>query len=219
MMKKISHPHSHADAALSPHVDTTRSYPLSLSLDLSPSLSRRSTWMRFSKVSVEHEVGVAPDGVVEGWVVVERKVALPPPPRRVARGIRLLHQGGDLLLHCGCLISSPPSWPISSPLSSARVPPSGPLHRRHHHVQVMSSCLGAALSLSLPPLISALVHCARCHVPWHADDGALLELMEDVEIWKVMSEYATTPVSSGGSGSSGLKRDGGGARQRSRRSR
>jgi hypothetical protein len=34
-----------------------------------------------------------------------------------------------------------------------------------------------------------------------------------------MSEYATTPISSGGSGSFGLKRDGGGARQRSRRSR
>jgi hypothetical protein len=64
---------------------------------------------------VEHEVGVDLDDVVEGWVAVERKVALernvalPPPPRRAARGIRLLHQGGDLLLHRGCLISSPPS--------------------------------------------------------------------------------------------------------------
>jgi hypothetical protein len=63
---------------------------------------------------VEHEVGVDLDGVVEGWVAVERKVALernvalPSPPRRATRGIRL-HQGGDLLLHRGCLISSPPS--------------------------------------------------------------------------------------------------------------
>jgi hypothetical protein len=73
---------------------------------------------------------------------------------------------------------------------------------------------GAALSLSLPPLISVLVHCARCHVPWHADNGALLELTEDVQIWKVMSEYAVAPVSSGGSGGSSLKRDGGGARRR-----
>jgi hypothetical protein len=27
-------------------------------------------------------------------------------------------------------------------------------------------------------------------VPWHADGGALLELTEDIKIWKVMSEYA-----------------------------
>jgi hypothetical protein len=75
---------------------------------------------------VEHEVGVDLDGVMEGWVAVERNVALPPPPRRAARGIRLLHQGGDLLLHRGCLISSPPSWPISFPSPSARAPPSRP---------------------------------------------------------------------------------------------
>jgi hypothetical protein len=65
------------------------------------------TW--FSKASMEHEVDVALNGITEGWVANERKVALPPPPRRAARGIRLLHQGGDLLLHRGCLISSPPS--------------------------------------------------------------------------------------------------------------
>jgi hypothetical protein len=51
-------------------------------------------------------------------------------------------------------------------------------------------------------------------VPWHADGGALLELTEDVQIWKAMWEYAAAPVSSGGSGGSGLKRDGGGARRR-----
>jgi hypothetical protein len=38
--------------------------------------------------------------------------------------------------------------------------------------------------------------------------------MEDVQIWKAMSEYAVAPVSSGGSGGSSLKRDGGGARRR-----
>jgi hypothetical protein len=119
---------------------------------------------------VEHEVGVALNGVAEGWVTVERKVALPPPPRRAVRGIRLLHQ-------------------VSSPL------------------------LGAPPSLSLPPLISVRVHCARCRVRWHADNGALLELTEDVQIWKAMSKYVVALVSSGGSGGSSLKRDGGGARR------
>jgi hypothetical protein len=33
------------------------------------------------KASAEHEVGVALDGVAEGWVTVEHKVALPPPPQ------------------------------------------------------------------------------------------------------------------------------------------
>jgi hypothetical protein len=33
------------------------------------------------KASAKHEVGVALDGVAEGWVVVEHKVALPPPPQ------------------------------------------------------------------------------------------------------------------------------------------
>jgi hypothetical protein len=114
---------------------------------------------------------VALGGVAEGWVAIERKVALPPPPRRAVRGIWLLHH-------------------VSSPL------------------------LGAPPSLSLPPLISVLVHCARCCVPWHADNGALLELTKDVQIWKAMSEYAVAPVSSGGSGGSSLKRDRGGARRR-----
>jgi hypothetical protein len=108
---------------------------------------------------------VALDGVVERWVTVERKVALPPPP-----------------------------W-------------------RAREVQVSSPLLGRR-PLSLPPLISILVHCARCRVSWHADNGALLELTEDVEIWKAMSEYAVAPVSSGDSGGSSLKRDGGGARRR-----
>jgi hypothetical protein len=73
--------------------------------------------------------------------------------------------------------------------------PLGHLHRWHHHVQVSSLLLGRR-PLSLPPLIFVLVHCARCHVPWHADGGALLELTEDVQIWKAMSEYAAAPVSS-----------------------
>jgi hypothetical protein len=51
-------------------------------------------------------------------------------------------------------------------------------------------------------------------VPWHVDNGALLKLMEDVQIWKAMSEYAVAPVSNGGSGGSSLKRDGCGARRR-----
>jgi hypothetical protein len=110
---------------------------------------------------------VALDGVTEGWVTVEVKVALPPPPRRAAREIRLLHQGDDLLLRRGCLISSPSSWPISSPSPSARVPPSGPPS------SAASSCssklpLLERRPLSLPPLISVFVHCARCRVPWHA---------------------------------------------------
>jgi hypothetical protein len=37
--------------------------------------------MWFSEGSAEHEVGVALDGIMEGWVTAERKVALPPPPR------------------------------------------------------------------------------------------------------------------------------------------
>jgi hypothetical protein len=130
---------------------------LALSRSLSVSLSQVHT-----EANAEHKVGVALDGVAEGWVAVERKVALPPPPRRAVRGIRLLHQ-------------------VSSPLLEA--PP----------------------SLSLPPLISVLIHCARCRVPWHADNGALLELTDDVQIWKAMSEYAVAPVSSGGSGGSSLK--------------
>jgi hypothetical protein len=111
MAKKIFNPYPHAGAALSPHADAVCPYPLSLSLDL----SRRSTRTLFSEASMEHEVDVALNDVTEGWVAVGRKVALPPPPRRAARGIRLLHQGGDLLLLHGCLISSPSSWPISSP--------------------------------------------------------------------------------------------------------
>jgi hypothetical protein len=91
--------------------------------------------------------------------------------------------------------------------------PLGHLHRWHHHVQVSSPLLGRR-PLSLLPLISILIHYARCHVPWHADSGALLELMEDVQIWKAMSEYAAAPVSSGGGGGSALKRDGGGAQRR-----
>jgi hypothetical protein len=85
-----------------------------LSLSISLRLSRRSMRTRFSEASAEHEVSMALDGVTEGWVTVEhkvtleRKVTLPPPPRRAARGIRL-HQGGDLLFHRGCLISYPSS--------------------------------------------------------------------------------------------------------------
>jgi hypothetical protein len=114
---------------------------------------------------------VALDGIAEGWVTVERKVALPPPPRRAVRGIR------------------------SRPL--------GHLHRWHHHVHVSSPLLLAPPSLSLPPLISVLVHCARCRVPWHADNGSLKRR------W-------CSAVSSGGSGGSSLKRDGGGARRQQR---
>jgi hypothetical protein len=36
---------------------------------------------RFSEANTEHEVDVALDSVVEGWVTIERKVALPPPQR------------------------------------------------------------------------------------------------------------------------------------------
>jgi hypothetical protein len=129
--------------------------------------------MRFSEANAEHEVGVALDGVAEGWAAVECKVALPPPPRRAAYGVRLLHQGGDLFLRRGCLIASPsPSvWALSSgPTSSAA-----------------SSCsskppLLGHRPLSLPPLISVLIHCVRCRVPWHTDGSALLELTEDVQI-------------------------------------
>jgi hypothetical protein len=107
---------------------------------------------------------VALDGVTEGWVTVEVKVALPPPPRRAAREIWLLHQGDDLLLRRGCLISSPSSWPISSPSPSARVRPLGHLHRRHHHVQVSSPCSSTALSRSHHSSpSSSTVRGAACH--------------------------------------------------------
>jgi hypothetical protein len=130
-----------------------------------------------------------------GWVTVEQKVALPPPPWRAVRGIRLLHQVSS----SGAWDLAPPSGPPSSAASScsSKLPPARALP-----------------SLSLSPLISALVHCTRCHMPWHADNGALLELMEDVQIWKAMSEYAVAPVSSGGSDGSSLKRDRGGAQWR-----
>jgi hypothetical protein len=132
---------------------------------------------------VEHEVGVALDGVAEGWVAVERKVALPPPPRRTVRGIRLLHQ----VSFSGARDLAPPSGPPSSTASScsSKLPPTR----------------GAALSLSLSPLISVLIHCARCRVPWHADNGGLKRR------W-------CSAVSSGDSGGSSLKRDGGGAWRR-----
>jgi hypothetical protein len=138
---------------------------------------------------------VALDGVTEGWVTVERKVALPPPPRRAVHGIRLLHQVSS----SGAWDPAPPSEPPSPTASScsSKLPPAR-----------------APPSLSLPPLISVLVHCARCRMPWHADNGTLLELTEDVQIWKAMSEYAVAPVSSGGSDVSSLKRDGCGARRR-----
>jgi hypothetical protein len=158
MSKKISHPYPHVGVTLSPHADRARPYPLLLSLDLSLSLSRRSTRMWFSKASVEHEVSVALDGVAEGWVTVERKVALelkvalPPPPRRGAHGIRLLHQGGDLLLCRGCLISSPPSWPISSPSPSTQAPPSGPPS------SATSSCSSKLPSARAPSSLSPTTH-------------------------------------------------------------
>jgi hypothetical protein len=116
MAKKISHPYPHAGAALSPHADAARPYPLSLSLDLSPSLSQVHV-----EANVEHEVGVALDGVAEGWVAVERKVALPPPPRRAVRGIRLLHQVSS----SGARDPAPPSGPPSSTTSSCscKLPP------------------------------------------------------------------------------------------------
>jgi hypothetical protein len=124
MAKKISHPYPHAGATLSPQVDAARPYPLSLSLDLSLSLSHRSTRRP------EHEVGLALDGVAEGWVAVERKVALPPPPRRAVRRIRLLHQVSS----SGARDPTSPSGPPSSTTSSCS--------------NKLPSCSGAALSLS-----------------------------------------------------------------------
>jgi hypothetical protein len=76
---------------------------------------------------VEHEVDVALDDVTEGWVAVKRKVALPPPPRRAVRRIRLLHQVSS----SGARDPAPPSGPPSSVASScsskfppAQAPPS-----------------------------------------------------------------------------------------------
>jgi hypothetical protein len=149
---------------------------------------------------------VALDGVVEGWVTVERKVALPPQPRRAASGIIMFFAAG-VSSH---LRQAGPSHLLRHLLGRH---PLSHLHRRHHHVQVSSPLLRCH-PLSLPPLISVLVHCVRCHMSWHADGGMLLVLTEDVQIWKAMSEYAAAPVSSGGSGDSGLKQDGGGARRR-----
>jgi hypothetical protein len=70
------------------------------------------------EASAEHEVGVALDGVAEGWVTVERKVALPPPSRRAARGIRLLHQGSDPSMWVSHLISTKLSHLISFTICS-----------------------------------------------------------------------------------------------------
>jgi hypothetical protein len=73
-----------------------------------------------------------------------------------------------------------------------KVAPLGHLHRRHHHVQVSSPCSGRhplSLSHHSSPS-SSTAQGVACH-------GTL-----------------TTPVSSGGNGSSSLKRDGGGAQRR-----
>jgi hypothetical protein len=104
MVKNISHPYPH-----------TRTRPiLILSSSLSVSLSQVH-----AEANAEHEVGVALDGVAEGWVAVERKVAIPPPPRRAVRGIRLLHQ-------------------VSSPCSGRR-----PLSLSHHSSPSSSTAQGA----------------------------------------------------------------------------
>jgi hypothetical protein len=73
------------------------------------------------EANAEHEVGVALDGVAEGWVTVERKVALPPPPQRAVRGIRLLHQVSS----SGARDPAPPFGPPSSTASScsSKLPP------------------------------------------------------------------------------------------------
>jgi hypothetical protein len=127
----------------------TRTRPL---LILSRSLSV-SLLQVHAEANAEHEVGVTLDGVAEGWVAVERKVTLPPPPRRAVRGIRLLHQVSSSGARDPALPSGSPSSTTSS--CSSKLPPAR----------------GAALSLSLPPLISVLVHCVRCRMPWHADNG------------------------------------------------
>jgi hypothetical protein len=89
------------------------------------------------------------------------------------------------------------------PKSGARDPalPSGPTSSMASSCSSKLPPCSGRRPLSLSPLISILVHCARCRMPWHADNGGLKRR------W-------CSAVSSGGSGGSSLKQDGGGARQR-----
>jgi hypothetical protein len=126
-----------------------------------PSLSSlalsRSLSVSLSQVHAEHEVGVALDGVAEGWVAVERKVALPPPPRRAVRRIRLLHQVSS----SGARDPAPPSGPHSSTASSCscKLPPARgvalSLSLSHHSSPSSSTAQGAACHDTLTTAISS----------------------------------------------------------------
>jgi hypothetical protein len=176
MVKKISHPYPHVGAALSPHADAACPYPLSLSLHLSlvgphgcgsrrPARSTRSAWS-----SMASRRGGSPSSA--RWPFLHHHGE-----RRVGSGsstkVAICFFAAGVSSH---LRQAGPSHLLHHLLGRH---PLGHLHRQHHHVQVSSPLLGRR-PLSLPPLISVLVHYARCRVLWHAEDGALLELMEDV---------------------------------------
>jgi hypothetical protein len=101
---------------------------------------------------------VALDDVTEGWVTVERKVALPPPPRRAGSDsstkVAICFFTVGVSSH---LRQADPSHLLRHLLGHH---PLGHLHRRHHHVQV--SLLLVRRPLSLPPL-----HGGRPHLEGH----------------------------------------------------
>jgi hypothetical protein len=179
MVKKISHPYPHVGTTLSPHVDAAHPYLLSFSLSLSISL-------RLSLAGPHGRGSQKP-----AW---STKLTWPSTTSRRARSPSsarwpFLHHHGERHMRSSsstkvaiCFFTAGVSSHLRqagpSP-PSARVSPSGPPS------SAASSCsskltLLERCPLSLPPLISVLVHCARCRVPWHADGGALLELTEDV---------------------------------------
>jgi hypothetical protein len=101
---------------------------------------------------------VAIDNITEGWVAVERKVALPPPPRRAGSGsstkVVICFFTAGVSSH---LRQVDPSHLLHHLLGHH---PLGHLHRQHHHVQV--SPLLVRRPLSLPPL-----HGERPHLEGH----------------------------------------------------